>query len=302
MRSRCAKHDCGFVLPNVLIYVGALSAIALALLGQLDRSIERIELSQSATQTGLVADAAVAFAIALLEDDATRSTGDHYEEAWALRDYRLETQGGDAMITVEDMQSRMNINLLVTDPAAANAFKAASQEVGVSASERIVGVFGGWIAPPGTNVEGRGGGAEFLPDDILQLAELAMVAGTTHADIAKLEDFATALPRDRRVNVNTAEPSLLAHALGMQAAQRLESARPISTAEAFRTEIDALQADLPGGVAEALTTVSSAWFCAKVFVRLGVVETKRNTVLHRDTDTGIVTVISHRSGMNQSGC
>jgi len=172
--------------------------------------------------------------LALLEDAAQNST-DHLGESWAMGLPTLPVEGGTIKVSIEDAQSRFNLNSIGgTDPTSQANLQVLQRLLeGLQLDPQLANAVADWIDP---NSEARAGGAEDI--DYLNLNppyraanrpmasvdELRLIRGFDAKTVAALLPYVTVLPAtSNNINVNTASPELLAalvQGLDLPTAQR----------------------------------------------------------------------------------
>ena len=296
-------RDRGFVLVNVLVIIAALSVLAMGLLAIANRAVTRAGAAQDAAQGRLMLDAGVAFAARLLAEDL-RGEGkdgpDHRGEAWALTGYAAQTPLGPVTVSVRDLDARFNLNRLM-DPEGdlpARAWEALA--VARGATPELAGAVVTRYAPlrPARgNAGDEEGDRMFQTGDLTHPAEMAALAGL--ADVPDLLAELAALPRARRINVNTATADLLAvlpgfdetRAAAILSARQAEPFEDIDAVAAVLTAQfgDAAAQELP----RALLGTTSEWFEVDTAITLGDLTFTGHTILSRDGETGAVRRHAH---------
>lgn len=288
--------DRGFVLVNVLILIAALSVVAVGLLQITTRATHRLDVAQGAAQAPLVIDAGVAFASRLLKEDALSSATDNRSEAWALSGYVAETALGPVRVTVTDLESRMNINRpLAADGAlweeALRGLLAGSPggvEIAPALTARFARLRSDAPIPPNRTPE-----SQHQSGDLTHLAAIEGIA----AGVALPDGVLSALPRDRGININTADDAVLAALPGMtpEALAAINTARQAAPIADDAAVTALLQQIAPGtaGLADIFET-ESHWFVVETETQLNDLTYRGWTVLVRTPDTGEVRTHLHR--------
>ena len=188
-------------------------------------------LQQRRASTGLAADQGLAYLQGaeawagdiLRQDKVDAPQSDHLGEPWAAELPPLPVDGGAISGRLEDLQSRFNLNNLVTqqgavDSAAVAQFERLLTVLGLNPG--TAGIVVDWIDADGDTY--FPGGAE---DDayaganppyrtpnlpITSASELAAMTGIEAEDYRALLPYVTALPPGTRLNVNTASAPVLA--------------------------------------------------------------------------------------------
>lgn len=282
----------GFVLLNALVLIAALASVAALLLTTAGAGRERLSQARIAAQLELNLDAFEAYAIHTL----TRTAADLPQpggQFQALQDMQLER--GQVSGQIVDMQGKFNLNWL-TDPsfiASHLALNSLLRALGVSQQDEQVlrnlldrrgpQNAAAFLAldPPETPV----GGA------LLMIQQLERIPGLSPRGRERLKAVLTALPGDSPLNVNTADPIILAAFLPdlpPAALDELIVARrqaPFASVQEFMTmaglaQGDGAQTD-PTALKPENLSVRSEWFEARITAVLDDHRAQRRSVLRR---------------------
>ena len=142
---------------------------------------------------------------------------------------------------IRDAQAHYNLRNLV-DPATRRMIEAElaalsrlCEAAGVApeAAQLIAGALQG--VPVGQAGSGDAAPALIAPQRVAQLRWLGLDADT----VSKLQDYVTLLPEPTPLNLNTAEPAVIAAVIDLDvgSANRLKNRRPIRSLDAVRTDI-----------------------------------------------------------------
>lgn len=209
MRRRAGED--GVILLNVLFVCALAAAVVLLMIGSqgvsLDRSIRLEEAAQAAAWARAGETSAV---VALRRDAREAPEADGYQEAWsAVEDADVAIDGGRFSLTVEDDRARLDVNTLV--------------DGGPGARGRIERIVALARLPASTTDQLERALVAGRVDDLGDLVD----RGMSPAAIDALAPWLTALPPGRSgVNVNTADPRLLAILMGNPAqAERIVALR-----------------------------------------------------------------------------
>jgi general secretion pathway protein K len=253
-----------------------------------------------------VALGAEAWAAEVLRDDDADI--DHLGEAWARPLPPLPVDGGEVRGAIEDMQSRFNLNNLVdkdgnTDEDAVAQFARLLAAVG--ADLRWARMMADWIdrdtipdaegaedgtylsqAPPYRTANGV----------IATTTELMALPGMTRDEFEKIRPYVAALPRGKPINLCTAKaPVLTALIPGgtdfgneeLLTANRRDGCFP------RKTDIEGTlgrQSDTYQRLANKISETTD-WFRAVTAVRIGTSEITLYSLIERNGETGIRTVL-----------
>lgn len=275
--------------------VTALAAVsATALLVRVDRWVQGVALARDHAQALELARGGVAYARAVLAEDAARSAVDHSGEDWARRLPPFAAEGGELEGAIEDMQGRWNLNnLLGNGTVDAQALAVYRRLLAIlSLDPALAEVLADWLD---ADEDARAGGAEsayYLAQPtpyraanaaLDRLESLRRLRGYDEAVIARLEPFVSVLPGRREVNVNSAPAEVLAAiqpGLSLAAARQLVVSR---TSAWFRDEAD-YRARLPQeNLAPGVTAVAvgSRCFTIRAVARYGLAEARLEALAER---------------------
>jgi general secretion pathway protein K len=168
--------------------------------------------------------------VALLEDSAQNST-DHLGEAWAQGLPTLPVDGGAIKVSVEDAQSRFNLNNLVQNNLPSQLDFPVFQRllVNLGLNPDLANALVDWIDTD-SNVTSPGGAedVDYLTlktpyraanQPLASVDELRLVRGFDAKTVLTLLPYVTVLPPGHStININTASPQLLAALANMDLA------------------------------------------------------------------------------------
>jgi len=230
--------------------------------------------------------------LALLEDAAQNST-DHLGESWAMGLPTLPVEGGTIKVSIEDAQSRFNLNSIGgTDPTSLANLQLLQRLLDVlQLDPQLANAVADWIDP---NSDALPGGAEDVDylnlnppyraanRPIASVDELRLIRGFDAKTVAALLPYVTVLPvATNDINVNTAPPVVLAalvQGLDLPTAQRIAEQRVGS----YKT-IDEFKAKLPGGptAATAGMILKTDFFLVTLDTSIGRHERRSEALLQR---------------------
>jgi len=243
--------------------------------------------------------------IALLEDAAQNST-DHLGESWAMGLPTLPVDGGTIKVSIEDAQSRFNLNSVAgKDPTnLANLRVLQHLLEGLQLDPQLANAVVDWTDP---DSEVSAGGAEdvdylnFNPPyraanrPMASVDELRLVRGFDAKTVAALLPYVTVLPvASNIINVNTASPKVLAALvdhLDLPTAQRIADDRllkPFNSLTDFTSKLP------PGSTAPAAgMSLKTDYFLVTLDTSIGRHERRSEALLQRLPDK-TTTVLWHR--------
>jgi general secretion pathway protein K len=251
--------------------------------------------------------------LALLEDAAQNSI-DHLGEPWAIGLPILPVEGGTIKVSIEDAQSRFNLNSVVnsagssTDPTSQANLQILkrlleSLRLDPSLADSLVD----WID---TDSNALPGGAEDVyylnlnppyraaNRPMASVDELRLVRGFDAKTVAALLPYVTVLPPGAvsEINVNTASPMLLAalvQGLDLPTAQRIAEDRlgkPYNKVDDFKSKLPAGLPPLTGAM-----NVKSDYFLVTLDTAIGRHERHSEALLQRSAASKSTTLIWHRA-------
>ena len=242
--------------------------------------------------------------LALLEDAAQNST-DHLGESWAMGLPTLPVEGGTIKVSIEDAQSRFNLNSIGgTDPTSLANLQLLQRLLDVlQLDPQLANAVADWIDP---NSDARAGGAEDI--DYLNLNppyraanrpmasvdELRLIRGFDAKTVAALLPYVTVLTAvTNDINVNTASPVVLAALTGMDlpTAKRIAEDRGSTS---YKT-IDEFKSKLPRGSTPPTAGIilKTDFFLVTLDTSIGRHERRSEALLQR-LPSRTTTVIWHR--------
>jgi general secretion pathway protein K len=300
MTSRLPQR--GAALLAAMLTVALVATLSAAGLWQQWRSVEVETAERARMQASWILTGALDWARLILREDARSGGADHLSEPWAvpLEEARLSTflagdrsadlsgsTAEDAFLSgeIEDMQSRLNINVLLEGgKISANglaAFERLFEVLGLPASE---------LGPMAENLRlatqpapAGGDGAAFAPLAPQSVDQLVWL-GLPPATLEVLRPHVTVLPGRTPVNINTAGVPVLQAALAgitLADAQLLVAQR---SATPFRTLADAARV-LPAreqALGGGLAAVASRFFEIRGRLRLADTAVEERSLVQRD--------------------
>lgn len=217
----------GVALITVLLVVALAATLAVGMLRAQHMALQHAAGLFSQDQALLYTQGAEDFVRELLSEDAKNDQRnsrqvDHLGEVWARPFPPFPVDGGMIHARVTDMQGRFNLNRLwhdnAADPVAATILGRLLKNLDLP--ETLVPALTDWI-----DADGEPTGADGAEDDYYSrldrpyrtanqafgdVSELRLVKGFTPEIIARLRPYVCALPAAALLNINTAEPVVLA--------------------------------------------------------------------------------------------
>lgn len=247
-------------------------------------------------------------------DEYGEALTDAYDEAIADREGEdvaqaavvsaFEIDGGSLEIRIEDLRGRFNLNAVAGEQSAQEVARLRRLFAEFGIEPRAADAWRDWVD---ADHEITGFGAEdadyLLRDPPLRsanqrayhLSELAVAASLPTEQIAMLRPHVAVLPiLDQRINVNTATPEVLG-ALAPNFA--VGEARLFTGQVRDYDSVEQVVADYaPLGASVEALDVRSDFFRVQVRVVLGDTQVELTSELHRDFDTGALTLLSRNFG------
>lgn len=189
------QREQGMILVNVLLFVAVASGVVMLMIAGEDMALHRAIRLRDAGQAQAVAEGGELSAILALRRDAMQAAGsDHAGEAWAsLAERGAAIRGGSFDLAIADAQDRFNINSL--------------RGGDVRASEMLGRIAAKLGLPAEVTIRATELVRLYGPISDLRPLRQAGLSPELETSLARL---VTALPRETRINVNSASEPLLA--------------------------------------------------------------------------------------------
>ncbi|MFZ1907485.1 MAG: type II secretion system minor pseudopilin GspK [Burkholderiales bacterium] len=285
------QRGVAIVLAMAVVALAALTATAIV--ASLGTWSTRLALASDHAQAQALVAAGVDWARALLSDDMRTSNVDYLGEPWSLRLSPVAVDNGSLQGQIVDEQGKFNLNGIASngtiDQAQLDRFRnlLSILRLPVSLADHLAN----WIAAPSaaTRQDDQyylGLKPPYLAAHRLlsDVDELAQVRGFDAGVRARLDPFATALPRGTAVNVNTASPEVIAaivEGLDLAAARALVAQRDrfyFRNLSDFLDKLPPTATPPEGGIA-----VSTSYFQASVRVNVGRARASGTALLERES-------------------
>ncbi|WP_298361395.1 type II secretion system minor pseudopilin GspK [uncultured Litoreibacter sp.] len=295
----------GFVMLNALVIVAAMSAAVVLVMGRAQAVRDVQFLDVSVAQTKLYLDGFDALAVQLLGEDGRRGITDHPSDNWAKASYTVDVDRGQVSGQIRDLQSGFNINWLNWAPDVANqeAFLRLADSVSLSSNlaEAVIDFvkLGG---PSNRAIYGQ----RPIPMDpdggpLVSIWQLRDVPGMTDESFEKLRKYASVMPPEAKININTA-PREVIDAILPNSSQEINGflqgreQEPIASLDMlFDIIMSQLQDEVAANLVLEKFAVGSDWFIAESVAQLNDSTFRRETVIRR-RGTPRVTEIWYRLG------
>ncbi|MCJ7874787.1 type II secretion system minor pseudopilin GspK [Phaeobacter sp. J2-8] len=291
--SETDKGSRGFVLVNALLLVAAMAAAATLLLSRAEGGRVRLVSMQEADALTHAMNAFEAMARTLLDRDQGEGPVDSAHDIWAGTTLDVPLARGRVSGVITDQQALFNINWLSDpdDTLAHEGWPVLLHRIGIApqkgdAIRRFVSPGGpenstafSRLDPP---VAPLGGGV-VLMDQLAALAEL------TPEDMGVLRQYASALPANSRVNVNTAGLAVLTAMIPQLSKAQLNTLVQRRDKDPFASIDDVfeefgLSVDpaTPDAINPQRFSVGSNWFGANITVTLDARQANRRVLFRRE--------------------
>lgn len=236
-------------------------------------------------------------------DEDTR-VKDTLEDAWAVPEEAFEIDEGTVEMRIVDLNSRFNLNAVTGSQAAPNVhhFKRLLTHVGLDPT--VADAWKDWIDADDEVTDTGAEDADYLLQDpprvtanqpARHVSEFLVPVPLESEDFAKLKPLITVLPTSAsKINVNTADGAVLgtvAPNFPPAEAELLASER-----RDFDRVEDLVARHAPLGASVSALSVTSDYFRVQVRVELRDSRVELTSVLHRDPESGELTVLSRNFG------
>jgi len=290
-----AKIQRGAAILAALLIVAMVAATSAGLLYAQTLWMRESTLHAQSAQSRIAARAGIAWAAAILHQDARVSRIDHLDEPWSTPLPPTRIEGAEIAGQIQDLQGRYNINNLVRDGIA--------EPREIARYKRLLAVLGlpellAHTAVDWMDADQAQSGAHGAEDayyaalaapyrtasrPLADTHELLRVKGYTKAVFATLAPYITALPAPSALNVNTAPPEtlmLLADGLALADARLLAATRERS----YFRDVNDFRSRLPPSAYPfdaAMARVTSDYFLIDADVRYGDATTRAQAIVQR---------------------
>ena len=293
------RRSCAGAALILAMLIAALAAtVAVALAAEQQRWFADVGNRRDQVQAQSLALAGVQWARQILQDDARVGTLDYLAEPWACPLPPTPIANGLIEGRIEDAQGRLNLNNLVLDNAAGIAERVrlnalfAAKGIDSHALDALADwIDGDSLRRPNGAEDGdyaqRAPTALAANAPLVRTAELALVHGLDARAWAALALDVAALPAGTALNINTANPDVIAAAIPDLAGDKLAAFVAERARKPFATVAE-LRERLPRDVAfpeGATFTFSSSYFLVSVRSRQGDAVAQARALLRRDGRT-----------------
>jgi len=285
----------GIALVTAVMIVAIAAAIAVQIAFAHQIWFRQMENVADRGATDWLRRGALHWASLALLDDAARNSIDHLGESWAMGLPILPVEGGAIKVSIEDAQSRFNLNNIVRNNTVSPTDFPVFQRllIGLQLDPSLADALVDWIDE---DSQTRAGGAEdidYLSGNppyraanrpLASVDELRLVRGFDAKTVAALLPYVTVLPpaTASEINVNTASPVVLAalvQGLDLPTAQRIAEDR---SSTPYKTTAD-FTAKLPRGLTPPTVgmVVKTDFFLVTLDTAIGRHERRTEALLQR---------------------
>lgn len=266
------------ILLNIVSIVALAATVVMLLITGQEAAVERGQRFSEASRAAVIARGGeLTASTGLVRDAADAGEADHLQEPWAqIQDQRVAIQGGTFSLSISDAQAKFNLNNL------AEGGLASAQSVGL-----ISKAF------------------DLEPEQVEQIAlrirevgllkELSELStlGFSADELERLARHLTVLPSATTININTADPELLAAVLGSDAAAQQIAAQRERAGFVTPEDLSAIGVNDIQGLG-----FTSDHFWVRTTVEIGAARQVRTVLLRRErsADGPVVTAIGRWRG------
>ncbi len=301
MRKTMRNRGVALITAMLITALASLVAANLAWDNALD--VRRTMVLLNSDQAVQVALGAESWVIGILQQDLQDSETDHLGEIWAIQLPGFPIDGGDVTGTIQDLQSRFNINNLIDENGQVEAdslerFRRLFEALEID--PRFAGLTADWID---LNEEASfPDGAEdaiytgILPpyrsanQSLTSASELAALEGMDRQTFNVLRPHITALPGRTNINVNTATGAVLQSLDDNMSAADVEGLIAERETAGFADIQTAFSSLVPPDVLNTLEETTS-YFRLKVVVRIDTVRVTLYSVLQRGPQGSVTPIL-----------
>jgi general secretion pathway protein K len=295
-----AASQRGLALLVAMLVAALAAAVAVSVATAQSQWAAQVAHRRDRVQAQSIVQAGVAWAREIL--DADRNAVDYLGEPWALPLPATPVGNGVVEGRIVDAQGLLNVNNLASSNRAVSErrrFGRLFAALGIS--EATLASVVDWVDADDVAQPGGAEDAFYLHQaqpsqaanaPATRIEELSLVHGMTPAALARLARFATALPPDTALNVNTAPPEVLAAAIENLDAGELANLVASRAQHAFASVAD-FRARLPAHASigdEAGYAVGSRYFLVEVRARQGETLARARALIDRSPGTGTTIV------------
>jgi general secretion pathway protein K len=210
------NRQSGMAVVSAMLLAALVVFVAISMMYEQQRYINRLENHLSATQARWMSEASIHWSRAILAEDAKAGEVDHLKENWAIRLPATSFEGGTISGFITDQQQYCNLNNLMQGENV-DLFKQLFASIGTNTI--VVDTLKDWIDADNDITYPYGAESDYylarpIPfragnQPLTEVGNLSRVLGFSDGSIAKLRHYCNVLPEPTPVNLNTASPELL---------------------------------------------------------------------------------------------
>jgi len=305
MKSRNFTQQ-GVALITVLLVTAVAAVIASEVVSRLHFHIQRNQAQQAQAQAYQYALGGEELVRQLLHEDHVENEFDYLNDRWAKLKPLYEFDQGQLKIQVVDLNSRLNINSLVTADGQLNetVFQQFQKLFNsLNLEQQQLDVLMDWLdkdsLPKGLGSEDDHYLALESPyrtanQPLQHLSELLLLQGWENKHLALVAPHIAALPTDTKINVNTASTPVLATLAKDLSELKAEALIPTQQAGGFDSVETFIAHDQLAGIKinTSLASVSSDYFLVYVESIYTDSRIRLQSILYRDSDNGDISLVS----------
>ena len=210
------NRQSGMAVVSAMLLSALVVFIAMSMMHEQQRFINRLENHFSATQARWMGEASINWSRAILAEDAKAGAVDHLKENWTIKLPATPFEGGTISGFITDQQQYCNLNNLLQGENV-DFFKRLFSSTGTK--DIAVDTLKDWIDTDNNITYPYGAESDYylarpMPfrtgnQPLTEVGNLSRVLGFSNESIAKLRHYCSVLPEPTSVNLNTASPELL---------------------------------------------------------------------------------------------
>jgi len=296
----------GVALITVLLVTAVAAVIASEVVSRLHFHIQRNQAQQAQAQAYQYALGGEELVRQLLHEDHGENKFDYRNDRWAKLKPLYEFDQGQLKILVVDLNSRLNINTLVTangqiDETVSQQFQNLFNSLNLE--QQQLDALVDWLdkdsLPKGLGSEDDHYLALDTPyrtanQPLQHLSELLLLKGWENKHLVLIAPHVTALPTSTKINVNTASAPVLATLAKDLSAQKASALVTSQQANGFDSVETFIAHDQLAGIEinASLASVTSDYFLVYVESMFAGSRIRLQSTLYRDSSSGDISLVS----------
>ncbi|QLG89517.1 type II secretion system minor pseudopilin GspK [Chitinibacter bivalviorum] len=272
----------GVAIIAVLMVAALVASIAGLLMLRQQRALQQLEIRKDTAEARAATWSVLQLVRLTLRDDARQGEPDHLLKPWAIPIPEIKVENGALSGRLVELNGRFNVNNLITsdgqlDMAALAAYR--QLMINLSLSPNLADGLQKYLTEHALKT-----GDKVKLQPLLDLTELANVAGYDAATLRNLEANVVALPVSTPLNVNFVSAEVLAAwmpKLGVSGAEQALSRRRSKYFASVDDFVALLPTERQAEVPRQLLAVKSSYFWADMGARFGSVFMQHRALLDR---------------------